>query len=314
MHNSKKIKYIKTAVIFVVLCCVYFQPLRSLVFENGAMMRLDIASEEYIESSLVRAGAAFASARVTNAIISVIQGSSLDVTPAGLGISIAIFEALDPLNDLIESFSWVMLVSVSSLGIQRILIEISPWLGITIFAFIGFFLWGAGYWTKKYMTVDLVRIGKNIVILGIALRFAVPLMVIANDYIYDSFLDVKYQHSFGEIEKQNRELKKAIPKDFERTEEDSGLMAKARQIKESLTTMAEGVNNLKEKAGEFVNNIVWLIAIFVLNTILFPIAFLWGFVHLIRGIIGRNIACKFENEIKNKIIRKHDPRKSTGVA
>jgi hypothetical protein len=41
------------------------------------------------------------------------------------GIALAVY--LDPVNDLVERFSWVMMAATVSLGIQNVLLDISTW-------------------------------------------------------------------------------------------------------------------------------------------------------------------------------------------
>ncbi len=72
-----------------------------------------------------RAMIAFGLAKGLNAIISLIQGTELSLTPVGIGLNFSIGEVLDPFNDMVERFSWVMLASTVSLGIQNILLILS---------------------------------------------------------------------------------------------------------------------------------------------------------------------------------------------
>jgi hypothetical protein len=71
-----------------------------------------------VDDSTKRALLAYVSARALNAVISVFKGSSVQAQPAGVGATIAIGEALDPLDDFIERFSWIMRISLTSLGIE----------------------------------------------------------------------------------------------------------------------------------------------------------------------------------------------------
>lgn len=68
---------------------------------------------------------AFGTARALNAAISVVQGTELALQPAGLGLTLSAGQVLDPLNDLVERFSWVMLVCAVSLGAQIAVQEIA---------------------------------------------------------------------------------------------------------------------------------------------------------------------------------------------
>jgi len=94
---------------------------------------LNKQGELYIDRIFKQALATFAVARTLNGLISVAQGTTLAVEPAGIGADFAFGEILDPINDLIEQFSWIMLVSTTSLGIQKLLLEITGWWGMRVF-------------------------------------------------------------------------------------------------------------------------------------------------------------------------------------
>jgi hypothetical protein len=74
--------------------------------------------------TLQRALAAFAVARGLNGVISVAQGTELAIQPVGVGVSVTAGEILDPLNDLVEDFSWLALAASVSLGAQLLLSEV----------------------------------------------------------------------------------------------------------------------------------------------------------------------------------------------
>ena len=93
------------------VACSWFSPFDSIATEK-------------IDAGLKRALVSFATARGLNAAISVLQGTNIAVEPAGIGVTLAPGEVLDPLNDLIESFSNLMLIASVSFGIQHVLISI----------------------------------------------------------------------------------------------------------------------------------------------------------------------------------------------
>jgi predicted nucleic acid-binding Zn-ribbon protein len=86
--------------------------------------KIDKYSDDYIDSALIKAGSAYAVARGTNAVVSMLETTTVNVS-LGVGGSISIGEVLDPINDLIERFSQVMTVALSSLVMQKILLTIA---------------------------------------------------------------------------------------------------------------------------------------------------------------------------------------------
>ena len=119
---SGKRKIILSLILAAALATAIIPSFRNIIYENRLLGQVDRQAEEYVEASFQRALAAYALARGLNMIISVIQESTVDIQPLGLGVSAAAGQILDPINDLVERFSWVMLVSLASLGVQKLLI------------------------------------------------------------------------------------------------------------------------------------------------------------------------------------------------
>ena len=276
---------------------------RSLLFERHLFAAVDETATAYVDQGLVRAGSAFAIARTFNAVVSVVQESQLQLEPGGVGVSLALGAALDPVNDLVERFSWVMLVSLTSLGIQKVLIEITPFISVQIVLVLALFAMLAGLWLPRSVPYDISRIGRKLVVVAILLRFAVPAMAYLNNQVYVIFLNDRYdqsvetlgstvdsleQYQFDEMSEEPP-LAPALNADerswWERTREaleerfDKG--AKALDIRAR-------VEAIKKAALNLIDRIVDLIVVFVLNTIILPLLFFWGGLKLARLLIVRS--------------------------
>lgn len=81
---------------------------------------LDTWSLAYLGDALAGSGAIYATARSVNALVSVLQGTEVNA----VFISFTIGEVLDPINDLIERFSGLVLLALGSLALQQLLIGI----------------------------------------------------------------------------------------------------------------------------------------------------------------------------------------------
>src|SRR5690554_4548080 len=73
-----------------------------------------------MDGALVQATATYAIARAYNAIVSVLQEFTVSI----FTFEIAIGQALDPINDLVEQFSSLMKLALGSLIIQKVILEI----------------------------------------------------------------------------------------------------------------------------------------------------------------------------------------------
>jgi hypothetical protein len=85
---------------------------------------LDLPAMQQVDAGLKRALVSFATARALNAVISVAQGTQASVQPLGVGVTLSPGQILDPVNDLVEKFSDLMLVASVVFGIQKVLISI----------------------------------------------------------------------------------------------------------------------------------------------------------------------------------------------
>ena len=107
----------------------------------------DDTSGEYADEAFKRALVTFAIARGLNGVISVAQGTEVAVEPGGVGVNFTVGQILDPINDLVEQFSSVMLVAASSLGLQNILLDMTAWWGMTaLFVLAAMYLVAATWW------------------------------------------------------------------------------------------------------------------------------------------------------------------------
>jgi len=87
--------------------------LSTIIIALALSCTLDVKGKELVDKSFTESVVIFGSAKALNAVISLAQGTELDLP----FVTVAIGEVLDPINDLIEQFSFVMLASMVSLGI-----------------------------------------------------------------------------------------------------------------------------------------------------------------------------------------------------
>ena len=115
-------------------------PIRKLVISITALVCaivaisgvIDEKGVTYTDDAFKRALITFGIARGLNGVISVAQGTEIAVHPAGFGVNFTPGQILDPVNDLVEQFSWIMLASSASLGIQKVLLSISSTTVVTL--------------------------------------------------------------------------------------------------------------------------------------------------------------------------------------
>ncbi len=246
------------------------------------------AAEDY-EQLFKRAFVTFAMARTINGIISVVQGTELALQPAGVGVTLTPGEILDPVNDLIERFSWIMLGATVSLGLQNVLLDISAWwLVQTLLAAMA--VWMVfRFWFPQENRHVLNMILKRVFWILLFIRFAVPGMMIVNDFLYEQFLQSRFELSTQVITKAGVELEqlKSDAATEEPTANSTGLLdSMARAWSSTVNTLdLEGkLDRMRLQANKVIEHFIQLSVVFVLQTGLLPVLFLWVFLQIFKRL------------------------------
>lgn len=238
---------------------------------------LDSSAEGYYEAAFKRALVTFALARTLNGVISVVQGTELSLQPAGVGVTLAPGEIVDPLNDLIERFSWVMLAASTSLYIQKVLMDISAWWGISLVVGLG---------ALAYLCLLARPAGRQwrlavqrFFLLALLLRFAMPLMVVLNNAVYDLFMADDYESSRQVVVETTEDLEAFSDEDpTAAPAEPQGWFASLRawfSEQAAALDLDRRMARFQNTMAAAIEHLLRLTAVFILQTIIFPLLFLW---------------------------------------
>lgn len=258
---------------------------------------LDRRAAVNYEDLFQRAIVTFALARTLNGVISAVQGTEVALQPAGVGVTLTPGQILDPVNDLVERFSWIMLGATVSLGVQSVLLEISAWWAlqgvvVALALWLLVLLWREG---SKPPGRTRQLLWRSLLVVAF-LRFAVPLTLVANEAIYDLFLASRYAESTEIIQAAGNEIEalgeatvqgpQAEPDSMEEGMLDSllGPLRDAWNEASAGAGLAERVAAIQARAGTLIEHIIQLSVVFVLQTGLLPVAFLWLFLQLARWL------------------------------
>jgi hypothetical protein len=267
--------------------------LLSLTILLSSVTSVDRIAETEHASLFQRALVTFALARTLNGVISAVQGTELALQPAGVGVTLTPGQVLDPINDMIERFSWIMLGATLSLGVQQVLLDVGQWWGVRVLlAALGLgWLWlrarkQAGQGRDSANTARLVL---RVFIIVLFVRFAVPCAMIANEALYHLFLEDRYAQSTQVIETAGAEIQQAgsqaSPEDSE--EDESGLFESlGRSFASTRESMnfSQRVDAIGKRATEVIEHLIQLSVVFILQTGILPVAFLWIFLQLFKQV------------------------------
>ncbi len=251
---------------------------------------LDTSSKQHIDKAFNRALITFGIAKTLNGVISVAQGTEIAIQPAGIGINLTPGQILDPVNDLVERFSWIMLASTTSLGIQKVFLTMSVWPVfshfLVFFLLLGLLLLFSK--TKKYLNLRILVL--RISLLFIVLRFAVPFSGLANEFIYKVFLENEYVSSTAILESTAQQIGELNENEkFNQPDiKKKSVWESAKAFYNSTSEMLDinkKIDRYKQAATETTHNIVNLIVVFLFQTIIIPLGFIFIIYVLFKYIV-----------------------------
>ncbi|MDV7340777.1 hypothetical protein RYZ26_14320 [Terasakiella sp. A23] len=248
-------------------------------------------ASDYLADIRERAAYSYAAARTLNATISLLE--SVD---AGVGVvSIQPGQILEPINDMIEQFSDLMLIALASVGVQEILIAVLGDISWTYLLPLALLPLLIAPFTKSYQA-RLNRLGTVLIVSVIATRLLIPTIALGGQVISNTYLKPDYDQAIHHVETVR-----------EKTNEAVGVKPKNTQPLPSLTTgskdtsvfsptpqdthdtlllpdweTVKGLANSDKLVGMLNNvpdRVITLITIFTFETIAWPILmallFLW---------------------------------------
>lgn len=252
---------------------------------------VDERASDSLEAGLSRAFVTFATARGLNSAISVAQGT--EVT-AGVGVSatFSVGQVLDPVNDLVEQFSDLMLLATVSFGVQQVLLVMGqhPLIKVLLTAFL--LMWAA--WSVRGRSSPPWLNG--LLVLMLMARFAIPLASLGTDLVFRLFLEEEYAASELALSDATTSIRAMTPDPSSAPAAgESGTASEKGRLEQYWDQLKGAAQNLdlterfetlKRNAGDTVDNVVRLIVVFLLQTLVIPLAILWGIYAVARLVVN----------------------------
>jgi len=246
----------------------------------------DVIGQSPVDEAFKRALVGYALARGLNGAISVAQGTEVAIQPAGIGVNFTPGQILDPVNDLVERFSWIMMLASSSLGVQKILLSMSAWGGLLVaLSVAGCVLIICTLWHRLQSLRPVVQ---RVFLFVLILRFMMPAVSIANDWVYRTFLEADYISASASLQDAQNAIGTINDEVMaEREEEPGTLLDRARNIYNQALQKVDIDSRLDEyrlAAESISENTIRLVVVFLMQTLVFPLMFMFLMLGLIRRL------------------------------
>jgi len=266
----------------------------------------DLANEN-VDAGLKRSLVSFASARALNGAISVLQGTEVAVQPVGVGVSLSVGEILDPINDLVESLSSVMLMASVAFGIEKLLLSIgSNWAVSAVVSGV------ALLWCFLFMARSSPPWLTRLLLALMFVRFVMPVTLIGSAWVFEHFSAQDYQQSQRSLDQTSLTLQAFADEEVGRTPESAPPAADTKEeapapgvldwigqqidsAKDSVASTVAGIGDpteavsrrfeaLKAAAESTAERIIHLIVVFLMQTVVVPLVLLWALYRLTVGL------------------------------
>lgn len=240
---------------------------------------IDTNTDTYFSESMTKAGVAYGVCRVVNASVSAIKESQIQIEPAGLGVSLAAGQVLDPLDDMVERVSGILVTAIVSLGIQKIAYElcvafVPSLIGIALLVLFGIsFIKGERARTLRRLVVS------SIILLAVA-RLFLPTSSIINAYLQEKYFLPQIITVEKELAMNSPELERL--KDMGMPEIDgvlgtvkNGFDFVGEKTSDLGATLKAMVGNMEVMISNLLKLAYLYVAIFIVQVIILPVGAFW---------------------------------------
>lgn len=261
----------------------------ALFFSSGIQIPLiDSTAETYFRDSITKAGVSYGVCRVINATVSVIKESSVELEPAGIGLSLAVGQIVDPINDMVERVSNVLVMSITSLGVQELAYEIS----LTVVPFIVavlLLILSILVWFRNERILKLQRIVLNVLVLASIARFCLPLSSIANEFLQETFFEDKIVEANTKLTDGTADLNKLKDVHVPKYEGVMGTIENsASYLKQKSIDFKKAISVTIENKTIIVENLLQLtflyLGIFIIQVLILPLMTFWFLMRLVNSL------------------------------
>jgi hypothetical protein len=255
---------------------------------------LDAKTDAYFNDAITSAGLAYATTRAINASVSVIKESNLQLEPAGVGVSIAVGQILDPIDDMTERLSLVLVTAITSLGVQKLAYEISVSLAPKLLA-ICLFILSIFIWCDSGRVFRLQSFLLRGLLLIAMLRFCLPISSLANEYLYEHHFAGQITQAHNDLSLDAANLNNLHEYSLPKVDGIFGTIGNSAMfLKQKSSEFKAAVASVLSNIGEKIENLLKLtflyVGVFLIQVIILPLLSFWFLMKLSNALFQRSPA------------------------
>lgn len=271
----------------------------ALVSVEKAFPQIEEKTDAYFAETMTEAAVAFGTARVLNGAISVIKESSVSAEPMGVGVNLALGQALDPLDDVIERLSDVLFTTIVALSIQKIVYEIVGAVALGVVAALLVVAGITAFFSRRERVRAFSAWLRKAALVLMLVRVALPCTALISDVVETRFFAPRLAECRERLQLWRVETPDCK---FEFSEEDGpfDVVRKATaKTKEIAVATGDALASLVENAGAIVAvslEIAGLyVALFVVQVLFLPLGACFLIVKATNRLFGANLPVVLES-------------------
>ncbi len=245
---------------------------------------LDKPADSALSNALSSTLVLFASVRGVDAVVSAVAGTELSMTPAGVGVTLAPGELLDPVNDLVEQLGELLMLVLTLLGLEKLGLALlgSFWVRVLTASLLAT---AAGVlWLRP--TLSWSRGVRKLVLMLVMIRVLLPLAAIGGELIARHVVDSRASDAESALVLMSQNIT-AEQNQTTATTDDAAddpqqqpgffdrIGEAVQSVSNSLDVQAR-MERLSQQLESGVNHLVDLLALVTLRAVLFPALFLFA--------------------------------------
>jgi hypothetical protein len=246
---------------------------------------LDERADRYFRDTTADAALAYATVRGVNAVVSVLKESELHVSPAGVGLSIAAGQILDPIDDLTERLSLVLVTALVSLGLQKLVMEIGQQAPPALLALVTLLLI-IPLWLKGVRRILLFDRLLKLATLLVILRLLLPVSSFFSDAVYQSLL--KDDMIAAKTQLAALSAEQEVIGGFDSPDEVGIIASFTTSARAKMESARDLYRRIAQSGDDIINALLLLttlyVSLFILQVIVIPVGTLWLMILLIKSL------------------------------
>jgi len=201
---------------------------------------IDQAATKAVDEGLKRTLVTYATARAANAALSVVESAQVGIVLGQLTIG----KVLHPLNELVGQFADIMLAASVAFGVMKLLMIAGGSTAVSV----ALSVIAAGWLWFRVSNRAIPRLLHQALLLAVVVRLSVPITMLGSEAIY--------HHSFSKY--------------YAASQQELQIEDKIGNPPANPLKVADWIASVKVQAENWIQHVINLIALFLLQTLLVP--------------------------------------------